>query len=148
MAIVRWQPFQEMGEIQRQMNRLFDDVMTPTERSNGIGALFSPAAELEENDDTYHLKLEVPGMEPGDINVDVTAEAVAITGERKSEQKSEEKGMTRTEFRYGKFQRVIPLPGRIDHQNVSADYKNGVLNLVLPKAEDEKNKVVRVNIGQ
>ncbi|MBE9076957.1 Hsp20/alpha crystallin family protein [Romeria aff. gracilis LEGE 07310] len=148
MALVRWQPFQEMGDLQRQMNRLFDDMVAPADRRDGVGALFSPAAELEENEDAYHLKLEVPGMEPGDINVDVTAEAVAITGERKSEQKTENKGMTRTEFRYGKFQRVIPLPGRINHQNVSADYKNGVLNLNLPKAEDEKNKVVRVNIGQ
>lgn len=148
MALVRWQPFQEMGDLQRQMNRLFDDMVAPADRRDGVGALFSPAAELEENEDAYHLKLEVPGMEPGDINVDVAAEAVAITGERKSEQKTENKGMTRTEFRYGKFQRVIPLPGRINHQNVSADYKNGVLNLNLPKAEDEKNKVVRVNIGQ
>lgn len=55
--------------------------------------------------------------------------------------------MTRSEFHYGSFQRVVPLPGRIDHQNVVADYKDGILNLSLPKAEEEKNKVVKVSVG-
>jgi HSP20 family protein len=55
--------------------------------------------------------------------------------------------MIRTEFRYGQFQRVIPLPARIENTNVQADYKNGVLQLTLPKAAEEKNKVVKVNIG-
>jgi len=147
MALVRWQPFREIEDVQREMNRLFDDMLAPTTRREGVGLAFTPAAELEETADAYKLKLEVPGMEPSDINVEVTAEAVAISGERKTEKKSEEKGMTRTEFRYGKFQRVIPLPGRINNQNVSAEYKNGVLHLTLPKAEEEKNKVVKVNIG-
>jgi HSP20 family protein len=55
--------------------------------------------------------------------------------------------MTRSEFRYGKFQRVIPLPARIQHDQVKADYQNGVLSLSMPKAEDEKNKVFKVNLG-
>jgi HSP20 family protein len=86
-------------------------------------------------------------MEAKDIDIQVTAEAVAISGERKSEIKTEEKGMTRTEFRYGKFRRVIPLPVRIQNTNVSADYKDGILTLTLPKAEEEKNKVVKVSLG-
>jgi HSP20 family protein len=77
----------------------------------------------------------------------VTAEAVAISGERKSETKTEENGMTRSEFRYGKFRRVIPLPTRIQNTNVVAEYKDGILNLTLPKAEEEKNKVVKVELG-
>ncbi|MGB7085068.1 MAG: Hsp20/alpha crystallin family protein [Phormidesmis sp.] len=148
MALVRFQPFREVEDIQRQMNRLFDDMITPSNQQNGVGLAFTPAAELEEAADAYHLKLEVPGLEPDDLNIEATAEAVAISGERKSEMKTEDKGMTRTEFRYGKFQRVMPLPGRIDHQNVSADYKNGVLTLTLPKAEEEKNRVVKVSLGQ
>ncbi|MGB6170002.1 MAG: Hsp20 family protein, partial [Geitlerinemataceae cyanobacterium] len=59
----------------------------------------------------------------------------------------EENGMTRTEFRYGKFQRVIPLPARIENTQVKAEYKDGVLKMSLPKAEEEKNKVVKVNLG-
>ncbi|NEP16048.1 MAG: Hsp20/alpha crystallin family protein [Leptolyngbya sp. SIO4C1] len=148
MALVRWQPFRDMEQVQREMNRLFDDMLAPSStHRDGVKIAFSPAAELEETDDAYHLKLEVPGMEPDDINVEVTAEAVAISGERKSESRTEEKGMTRTEFSYGKFQRVIPLPGRVNNQDVSAEYKNGVLALNLPKAEEEKNKVVKVSVN-
>ena len=69
-----------------------------------------------------------------------------IAGKRKSETKSEENGKTRSEFRYGKFKRVIPLPARIQNTNVTADYKDGILNLTLPKSEEEKNKVVKVNL--
>jgi HSP20 family protein len=152
MALVRWEPFREFemepfrefGSLQREMNRLFDSLTTRT--GNG-GMAFVPAAELKETPEAIHLKLEIPGMEAKDLDVQVTAEAVAISGERKSETKTEEKGVTRSEFRYGSFRRVIPLPSRIQNDKVQAEYQNGVLTLTLPKAEEEKNKVVKVNIG-
>ncbi len=147
MALVRWQPFREMQEVQREMNRLFEDMLTPSAQGSSFSAAFSPAAEIEETEDTYQLKLEVPGMEPDDIDIEVTAEAVSIKGERKTETQKEDGGMTRTEFRYGQFQRVIPLPGRINNRNVAAAYKNGILHLALPKAEEEKNRVVKVSIN-
>ncbi|MEH2065263.1 MAG: Hsp20/alpha crystallin family protein [Nostoc sp.] len=71
---------------------------------------------------------------------------VHISGERKSETKTENNGTTKSEFYYGKFQRVIPLPARVQNTNVTADYKDGILNLTLPKSEQEKNKVVKVNL--
>lgn len=145
MAIVRFQPFREMEDIQRQMNRLFDDMISPNHQ-DGVGLAFTPAAELDETDEAYLLNLEVPGLEPDDINIEATAEAIAISGERRSESTTNEKGVKRSEFRYGKFQRILPLPGRIDHQGVNADYKNGVLKLTLPKAEEEKNRVVKVKV--
>jgi HSP20 family protein len=86
-------------------------------------------------------------MEAKDLDVHVTAEAVSISGERQSEIQSEEKGVTRSEFRYGQFRRVIPLPTPIQNDKVKADYKNGILSLTLPKVEAEKTKVVKVNIG-
>ena len=148
MALVRWSPTREIDSLQREMNRLFDDAFSLSTRSNGNGiSSFSPAAELSENGDAYNLKLEIPGMSADDLDIQATAESIAISGERKSETKHEEDGMTRSEFRYGSFQRVIPLPGRIDHQNIAADYKDGILHLSLPKAEEEKNKVVKVNVG-
>jgi HSP20 family protein len=82
------------------------------------------------------------------IDVQVTPSAVSIKGERKSETKTEENGKTRTEFHYGKFERVIPLPAKIQNTNVKAEYKDGILNLTLPKKEEEKNKVVKVNLEQ
>jgi HSP20 family protein len=145
MAIVRYNPWQEMNSIQRQLNHLFNEAMTPSELSN-LNKI--PAAELTETEDAIHLKLEIPGMEAKDLNIQVMADRVAIAGERKSKTKTEENGKTRSEFHYGKFQRVIPLPARIQNTNVTADYKDGILNLTLPKLEEEKNKVVKVNLAE
>lgn len=149
MALVRWNPWQEIDTLQRQMNRLFDSARVPnTTLPENKGFLRVPAAEINETADAIHLKLEVPGMEAKDLDVQVTENAVFISGERKSETKTEEKGITRTEFSYGKFRRVIPLPARIQNSSVTAEYKDGILNLTLPKAEEEKNKVVKVNLEQ
>jgi len=146
MALIRWEPFREVETLQREMNRLFDS-LSPSENSDHKGIAFMPAAEMHETPNMIELKLEVPGLEAKDIDVRVTEQAVAITGERQSQTKTEERGMTRSEFRYGKFQRVVPLPARVQNDKVQADYNNGVLSLSLPKAEDEKNKVVKVNLG-
>ena len=147
MALVRYNPWQEMNSLQRQLNRLFDDAIN-SEGMDSFGNLANfPAAEITEQDNAFYLKLEVPGMEAKDLDVQVMADRVAISGERKSETKSEENNTTRSEFRYGKFQRLIPLPARIQNTNVTAEYKDGILNLTLPKSEEERNKVVKVNIG-
>ncbi|MGB3267362.1 MAG: Hsp20/alpha crystallin family protein [Microcoleus sp.] len=146
MALIRWEPLREMDSLQREMNRLFDSLTPATDRpSNGLA--FVPPAELNDTPEAIHLKLEIPGMEAQDLDVQVTAEAVAISGERRSEAKTEDKGITRSEFRYGSFRRVIPLPTRIQNDSVEAEYKNGVLHLNLPKAEAEKNRVVKVQLG-
>ncbi len=145
MSLIRWQPFSEIDSLQKEMNRLFDSLAPRT--TEGLNAAFVPAAEMEETPEAIHLKLEVPGMDAKDIDIQVSAEAISISGERQSETKTEDKGMTRSEFRYGSFRRVIPLPTRVQNTNVSAEYKDGILNLTLPKAEEEKNKVVKVNVG-
>ena len=148
MALIRWEPFREVESLQKEMNRLLDRIV-PTDVGNGekVGLSFIPAAEMTETPEAVQLKLEIPGMEAKDLNVEVTADSLTVNGERKSEIKTEEEGFTRTEFRYGKFHRVIPLPVRVDNNNVTAEYKDGILNLTLPKAEEEKNKVVKVSIN-
>jgi len=146
MALIRWEPFREIEGLQREMNRLFES-LSPAEAGPVNGITFMPAAEMHETPNSIELKLEVPGLEAKDIDVRVTEQAVAISGERQSQTKTEERGMTRSEFRYGKFQRVIPLPARVQNDQVKADYQNGVLSLSLPKAEEEKNKVFKVNLG-
>ena len=148
MTLVRYSPWQEMNYLQRQLNRLFDDALTPNKRDDFGDFPKMPAAELTQTEAALHLKLEVPGIEAKDLDVQVMADRVSISGERKSETKSEENGTTRSEFYYGKFQRVIPLPVKIQNTNVTAEYKNGILNLTLPKAEEEKNKVVKVNLSE
>lgn len=146
MALMRWQPFHEIDALQREMNRLFDDVLAPNPRRE-TGMTFVPAAELKETEEAIHLRLEIPGLEAKDLNVEVTADAVSISGERQSKTSSEESGMVRSEFRYGRFQRVIPLSTPIDNQKVQAEYKDGILSLTLPKREDERKKVVKVNLN-
>ncbi|HAC63090.1 MAG TPA: molecular chaperone [Cyanothece sp. UBA12306] len=147
MALIRYNSNQDMETLQRQMNRLFDDIFSPSWDREMKGFSNVPAAELSETDEAVLLKLEVPGMKAEDLDIQVTKEAVYIKGERKQEAVSQDKGVTRSEFRYGKFERAIALPASINNANVSADYKDGILLLTLPKAEEEKNKVVKVNIG-
>lgn len=155
MALVHWEPFQEIGpwssfqemeSLQRQINRLFDQ-LAPSGNRDPNRIAFMPSAEMQETPNEVHLKLEIPGLEAKDLDIHVTEEAVSISGERKSENKIEERGKVRSEFRYGKFKRVISLPTRIQTDKVQAEYKNGVLNLILSKAEEDKQKVVKVNLG-
>lgn len=147
MALVRWNPWRELNTLQSQIDRLLDETLTPA-NSWERGLLRVPPAEIKETEEAIHLKLEVPGLEAKDLDVQVTENAVSISGERKSETKTEESGKTHSEFHYGKFQRVIPLPARIQNTNVTAEYKDGILNLTLPKTDQEKNKVVKVNLEQ
>ncbi len=147
MRLVRYNPTHEFQSLERSFNRLFDDLMPVNFRELTKFAK-TPAAELTETDDALHLKLEIPGMEAKDLDIQVTEDSVSISGERKSESKTEENGNTRSEFYYGTFHRVIPLHTRIQNTNVTAEYKDGILNLTLPKTTEEKNKVVKVNLEQ
>lgn len=146
MALIRWQPFHEMESLQRDMNRMFE-ALASDQQGGGMRQSFMPLAEMEQTDDAIHLKVEVPGMKAEDLDVQVTREAVMITGERKSESKSQKNGMTRSEFRYGKFNRTIPLPIPIDNNKVKGDYQDGILTLELPKLQKEEDKVTKINIG-
>lgn len=147
MTLVRWNPWQEMNMLQRQLNHLFDEAVVPA-KSWEASLTKVPAAEIVETAEAIQLRLEVPGMEAKNLDVQVTENAVSISGVRQSETKTEEKGTTRSEFHYGKFRRVLPLPARIQNTNVTAEYKDGILHLTLPKIEAEKNKVVKVNLEQ
>lgn len=141
MTLVRYNPWQELNALQRQIDSLFEDFQAPTFAK-------VPAAELHETEEAVHLKLELPGIEAKDVDIEVTENAVKVVAERKEETKTEDNGKTRSEFYYGKFQRVIPLKTRIQNNNVKAEYKDGILNLTLPKTEQEKNKVVKINLGE
>ena len=139
MNLTRWEPFREIDSLQREMNRLFENLST-TNQKDREGSFFPPA-EMTETKEAIHLKLEVPGMEAKDIDVQVTAESVSVRGERKSVSHINAEGGKRSEFRYGSFQRIIPLPARVQNTNVTAEYKDGILHLNLPKLEEEKTKV-------
>ena len=152
MAITRWEPWwdidwepvgwthsPEMERLQRRMLRLLEPLL-PTRGGN---ALRIPPLEIEETEDEILLELEIPGLEAKDLDIEVTEKSVTIRGERKSV----EKEVLRSEFRYGKFERIIPLPVHIKTDQVKAEYKNGILHLTLPKVEGEKHKTVKVELG-
>ncbi len=144
--LTHWEPFRGIERLQQEMNRLFDRFL-PGDNGEIRSLTFVPSAEMEETDDAIHLRLEVPGMEAKDLNVEVTDSSISIKGERKSESKTEEKGMVRSEFHYGKFERRIPLPAHVQTDKVQAECKNGLLNLTLPKVESEQRKAIKVNVG-
>jgi HSP20 family protein len=154
MAIIQWRPFRDITRweslptietLQEEMNRLFHQLSPNGDGDSDLMA-FMPSAELEDTPDAVHLKLEIPGLEAKDLDIQVSEHSVAISGERKSETKTEEKGAVRSEFRYGKFERIIPLPVQVKTDAAQAEYKNGILTLNLPKVEQEQKKVVKVEV--
>lgn len=152
MAIVRWQPWQEFDVLRRQFDDLFDELV-PVSRGGALrtnGQAWAPAIELKSNEEAIILRAELPGINAEDLDVQVTREAVSISGEYKSETKTEDKEhqVHRSEFRYGSFHRVIPLPTAVQNDQVKAEFKDGILTLTLPRVEAEKPKVVKVNLTE
>jgi HSP20 family protein len=154
MAIIQWRPFRDITRweslptietLQEEMNRLFHQLSPNGDGDSDLMA-FMPSAELEDTPDAVQLKLEIPGLEAKDLDIQVSEHSVAISGERKSETKTEEKGAVRSEFRYGKFERIIPLPVQVKTDAAQAEYKNGILTLNLPKVAQEQKKVVKIEV--
>ena len=145
MALIRWQPFQEFETLRRQMDHMFDE-LTGSERQAATS--WQPAIELQDTEDNLMLRAQIPGVEGKDIDIQVTREAVAISGEYRLEKKTQEQGFFRTEFRYGNFQRVIPLPVPIQNEQVKADFTNGILTLTLPKVTEARRTVVKLNLAE
>lgn len=145
MALIRWQPFSEMETLRRQMDQMFNEIsgLNSTQQIS-----WQPAIELQNTENDVMLRVEIPGIEAKDLDVRVTREAVAISGEHRYDQKTQEKSFYRSEFRYGKFGRVIPLPVPVQNDQVKADFTNGVLTLTLPKVEAAKNRVVKLNLAE
>ena len=146
MALIRWQPFQEMETLRRQMDQMFDE-LAGFQRGESANLTWKPAVELEDAGEQLILRAEIPGVEAKDLDIDVSRDAVAIRGENRYEKKIEDKGFFRSEFRYGKFERVIPLPVEIENEQVQAEFKNGILTLNLPKVEAARHRVVKVNVA-
>lgn len=145
MVLVRWNdPFREIETMRRQMDRIFEAMIRREEDAPvNQGVDWVPAVELKDTPDALILKAEIPGVEKENLDVSVTRSAVQITGEHRFEKREEEKGTVRTELRYGRFQRVIPLPVPVAHDQTQAEYRNGILTLTLPKAEEVKTQVFK-----
>jgi len=139
------QPFTEIETIRQELDKAFDQRAATRDNSQ---ATWMPAVELVDAGDNFVLKAQLPGIDPKDIDVQVTPEAISISGERRYENTDEKSGYVRSEFRYGKFHRVVPLPAPIQNDSVQAEYKDGILTLTLPKVTEARNKVVKINLAQ
>ncbi|MEO0409188.1 MAG: Hsp20/alpha crystallin family protein [Cyanobacteria bacterium P01_A01_bin.135] len=131
-----------MEVIRRQLDQVFDE-LAATDSNNVLTSMWTPPAELLDDGDHFTLKLQVPGIKPTDLDVQASREAVAVAGDFRPEPRSEG-GSDRSEFRYGKFRRVIALPETIQNGRISADYRDGILWLTLPKTVEAIDQVVRV----
>jgi HSP20 family protein len=144
MLVRYWQPFREVESLRRQFDRMFDDLM---QTDTDAQTTWAPTIELSDEGDSLMLKAQIPGVDAKDLDVQVSRNAVSISGEHRTEERKEQKGYFHSEFRYGKFQRVVSLPVAIENTEITADYKDGVLMLTLPKAAEARNKVVKVSLG-
>jgi HSP20 family protein len=123
--LVRWDPFEEM-------NRLHDHFFS----GRGLAKqVFQVAVDIREEDDAFYVDAEVPGLAAEDVKVDVENNVLTLSGERKVEQEETEGTYRRVERQYGSFTRSFSLPETVDADSVSADLKDGVLELRLPKKE-------------
>lgn len=150
MSLIPWEPFRELDTLRQQMNLLFDEWMHDERATSLLPKLnmnSTPTIELKETDTDILLKAEIPGVEAKDLDVEVSPNAVLIAGEYQQEKRDQDKGFIRSEFRYGRFQRVVPLPVPIQNDRVKAELNNGILTLTLPKVETAKRNVVKVDIN-
>ena len=147
----RWQPRREFDIVRRQLDQLFDEIShinfdSALVKPRELGAAWIPAIELNDVGAALVLRAEVPGVDAEHLDVQVSRDAVAIQGEYRSEQKNDEQGRFRSEFRYGNFRRVIPLRVPVQNEQVQAELKDGILTLTLPKVAPEK-AVVKLNLA-
>jgi HSP20 family protein len=146
MTLLRRSPFSDLSRDFETLDRFLNRAFSPWEEKLEAEAMTTPALELENTENAVIVRAELPGIDPKDLDIEVTADRVSMRGERRQESRSEEKGVLRTEFSYGSFERAIRLPARVDNTAVKAEYKDGILTLTLPKHPEELNKVVKVDV--
>lgn len=149
-AIVRWDPFREMATLQNRLNRAFDDVWGRTRRGEEdyISSAWMPAVDVRENQDSLDIQVEVPGIEPKDVNVSVEGGVLTIKGSRNFEKATEGETYHRVERAYGTFERSFTLPTNVDTGKVKATYRQGVLHLSLPKREEAKPRSISIKVEE
>jgi HSP20 family protein len=149
MAIVRWlDPFRDLSTIQERMNQIFEDALARNRgREEGLrSGMWTPAVDIYENADSVVVKAELPGVEKDQISVEVKDGILSLRGERKFEKEVKEDSYHRIERAYGSFQRSFSLPVSVDQEKVTAKFKDGVLEVKLPKKEQAKPKQIKVNV--
>jgi HSP20 family protein len=148
MALIRWEPVRELNSIQSEMNRLFNTFFdTPTTTNGGQVRRWIPAMDLVQSGDDYVLRADLPGVNGGDVNIELDGNVLTISGERKVAHEERKEGYYRVERAFGRFSRSLTLPKGVDPEGVQAHFEDGVLEVRVPRPEQHKPRKVAINVG-
>ncbi|MDY7077905.1 MAG: Hsp20/alpha crystallin family protein [Chloroflexota bacterium] len=143
--LVRWTPFYDMISLREAMGRLFEEsVVQP--RAGWLAPIGEQtlAVDMYETDDAVIVKSAIPGVKPDDLDIRVTGDTLTIKGETKTEEEVKEKNYIRRERRHGSFCRALTIPVPVVTNESEAEFKDGILTLTLPKAEEVKPRAIKV----
>jgi HSP20 family protein len=144
---VAWPVFGRLSSLRDEIERLFESPLAEFAGDSRLLSGWTPALDVFEDKDNVIVKAELPGMKKDEIEVSLHDGTLSISGERKSENKFENAEVYRAERFVGRFQRSISLPTPVASDKVSAQYKDGILSITLPKTEEAKPKHIEVNVG-
>jgi HSP20 family protein len=143
-GMTRWSPERELQRLRAGMDRLFEEVFSEGGESGWQGGAWAPPVDLYEADDAFVLRAELPGLSKDDVHIEVHERTLTLRGERKHEAEVKEGCYQRRERAYGGFQRAFWLPTTVDAEKIQASFKDGVLELRLPKSEAAKPKRIAI----
>jgi len=154
MSLVRWNPARELAAwpsdlfgIQREMNRLFDNFFRGDVKDGDLAmSSWTPAIDIAEHDNEYIVKAELPGVSRDDVKITLESNILTIRGEKRIDKETKEENYHRIERSYGSFQRSFTLPTTVKNDKIDAVYKDGILTVSLPKAEEAKPKQIEVKV--
>ena len=145
MTLARFNPMADFVSLRDAMDRLVEDSFIRPSAFTGLAAgQLAVPVDLWDTPEAYHLRADLPGLTPDAIDISVTGDTVQLAGEIKPSTDVTQDGWLRQERRFGKFQRAFTLPVQIDPNKVEATFNNGVLELVLHKAESVRPKTIKV----
>lgn len=143
-----WDPFTQLSTLRSEIDRLFDSPLSSlTESTQPFLSGWLPAVDLVQDKDNLVVKAELPGMKKEEIEISLHDGVLTLAGERKAEQNFKDAETCRSERFLGRFHRTLALPTQVDGEKVKATYKDGILTVVLPKAEEAKPKQIHVNLN-
>ena len=150
MALIRWEPVRELQTMQTEMNRLFNTFFDAPAPGNGVQTTLRrwiPAMDVVETDDHFVLRADLPGLNEGDVNIELDDNVLTISGERKAEHEQRNEGFYRVERASGSFSRSLTLPEGVDAEGIQASFDSGVLEVRVPKPEQQKPRKVQISVG-
>ena len=141
-TLVRWEPFRELGTLQSELSRLMNGM---NEANGRREQTWAPALDVWETPTEVVYAFDLPGISEEQISIQVTDETMTVSAEREKTDETSENGFYRFERRYGTFARAVGLPQGIDQENIAARYENGVLEVRVPKPEEQKPKKIELS---